>query len=238
LTFSLALPFISFAAITLHLLSLIVVSRFIVSSFATITITTTITTKITTTIPGSLDTDKGCGFRGPGESKLETNKRLIKDKIVLLTKDINQLGVQRSQHRVSRQRLGIPTVALVGYTNAGKSTVMNRLCSAGVLAENMLFATLDPTTRRVRLPRKMKDLMAVGLNGEGFDGVSGSGGGRGDAAVGGTEAGFKGQEVLLTDTVGFISKLPTDLIAAFRCLSSHPFFLVFLLLLFLVLLVS
>ena len=117
---------------------------------------------------------------------MESDKRLIRDKIVLMKKEISLLGVQRAQHRQSRRRLGIPVVALVGYTNAGKSTLLNRLSKAGVLAENMLFATLDPTTRRVQLPR----------------GSGGVGLGRGS----------KGQEVFLTDTVGFISKLPTDLV--------------------------
>ena len=147
---------------------------------------------------GSADTDSGCGFRGPGESKIETDKRLIRDKIVLLKREIDLLGIQREQHRKSRQRLGLPVIALVGYTNAGKSSLLNRLSRAGVLAENMLFATLDPTTRKITLPTKNKnrnsDIIEAGNMG----------------------VRTKGQEVLLTDTVGFISKLPTDLIAAFR----------------------
>lgn len=147
---------------------------------------------------GDVGRDSGAGFRGPGESKLETDKRLIKDKILLVKDSLVALKQQREHHRESRKRLGLPVVALVGYTNAGKSTLLNRLSRAGVLAENMLFATLDPTTRRVVLPKgkspkKQEDDQQ-------------------------SEAGRhnKGQEVLLTDTVGFISKLPTDLIAAFR----------------------
>jgi GTP-binding protein HflX len=108
------------------------------------------------------------------------------------------LKQQREHHRESRRRLGLPVIALVGYTNAGKSTLLNRLSRAGVLAENMLFATLDPTTRKVVLPKAAKalDPMEAGRH-------------------------SKGKEVLLTDTVGFISKLPTDLIAAFRTTLGH-----------------
>lgn len=146
---------------------------------------------------GTSDRDKGCGFRGPGETKIETDKRIIKDKIVLLKKEIDSLGVQREQHRKSRSRLGLPVVALVGYTNAGKSTLLNKLSKAGVLAENMLFATLDPTTRRIQLPKSKKNKIEYTDAGK----------------LGG---GNKGKEVFLTDTVGFISKLPTDLVTAFR----------------------
>ncbi len=146
---------------------------------------------------GTSDRDKGCGFRGPGETKIETDKRVIKDKIVLLKKEIDSLGIQREQHRKSRSRLGLPVVALVGYTNAGKSTLLNKLSKAGVLAENMLFATLDPTTRRIQLPKSKKNKIEYTDAGK----------------MGG---GNKGKEVFLTDTVGFISKLPTDLVTAFR----------------------
>lgn len=121
----------------------------------------------------------GVGLRGPGESQLEIDKRLVRDRIITLQRKINAVQQQRSLHRRQRQRLGLPVVALVGYTNAGKSSLLNALTAAGVLAESMLFATLDPTTRKVRLP---------GLQ----------------------------SEVLLTDTVGFIQKLPTHLVAAFR----------------------
>lgn len=138
------------------------------------------------------DRDLGCGFRGPGESKLETDKRVIKEKILLLKKEIDKIQSQRSQHRKGRESLGIPVVTLCGYTNAGKSTLMNSLSQAGVLAEDKLFATLDPTTRKVKLPSRQDSDMV-------------------------NESGSKNRrEFLLTDTVGFISKLPTSLIAAFR----------------------
>ena len=103
---------------------------------------------------------------------------------------------------MNRKRLGLPLVALVGYTNAGKSTVLNVLSKAGVLAENMLFATLDPTTRRVKLPRPSQTPASVARDDLSSEHV--------DERVG------KGSEILLTDTVGFISKLPTNLVAAFR----------------------
>lgn len=123
----------------------------------------------------------GVGLRGPGERQLEIDKRLLRDKINGLKKQIDEVQKQRDLHRRGRSNLGLPVVALVGYTNAGKSTLLNYLTSAGVMAEDILFATLDPTTRRVKLP------------------------------------GLKTHpEVLLTDTVGFIQKLPTQLVAAFR----------------------
>ncbi|MGI8554449.1 MAG: GTPase HflX [Dehalococcoidia bacterium] len=120
----------------------------------------------------------GIGTRGPGETQLETDRRLIRGRIGHLKEQIEQVRRHRSLYRRNRARRGVPVVALVGYTNAGKSTLMNVLTGAGVLAENRLFATLDPVTRRVEL-------------------------GPGAAA-------------LLTDTVGFIQKLPTQLVAAFR----------------------
>jgi GTP-binding protein HflX len=118
------------------------------------------------------------GTRGPGETQLETDRRLIRDKISALKRQIEQVRKQRALHRRQRSRQGIPVVSLVGYTNAGKSTLMHALSGADVLVEDRLFATLDPVTRRIHLP-------------------SGAG-------------------VLLTDTVGFIQKLPTQLVAAFR----------------------
>jgi GTP-binding protein HflX len=118
------------------------------------------------------------GTRGPGETQLETDRRLIRDKISSLKRQIEQVRKQRALHRRQRARQGIPVVSLVGYTNAGKSTLMHALSGAHVLVEDRLFATLDPVTRRIHLP-------------------SGAG-------------------VLLTDTVGFIQKLPTQLVAAFR----------------------
>jgi GTP-binding protein HflX len=121
----------------------------------------------------------GFGFMGgPGESQLEIDRRLITERIVRLKKDLDQVQRTRSLHRGARQRVPYPVVALVGYTNAGKSTLFNRLTAAKVLARDQLFATLDPTMRRVSLP--------------------------------------SGQTIILSDTVGFISDLPTDLVAAFR----------------------
>ena len=121
----------------------------------------------------------GFGFMGgPGESQLEIDRRLITERIVRLKKELDQVQRTRSLHRGARQRVPYPVVALVGYTNAGKSTLFNRLTEAKVLARDQLFATLDPTMRRVVLP--------------------------------------SGQTIILSDTVGFISDLPTDLVAAFR----------------------
>ncbi|MGE5595938.1 MAG: GTPase HflX [Hyphomicrobiales bacterium] len=118
------------------------------------------------------------GTRGPGETQIETDRRLIRGRIAKIRRDLEDVRTQRSLYRRNRQRNNIPVVALVGYTNAGKSTLMRALSGADVLAENKLFATLDPVTRRLRLPT--------------------------------------GEVVLLTDTVGFIQKLPTGLVAAFR----------------------
>lgn len=116
--------------------------------------------------------------RGEGEKQIEVDRRLLRGQKERLEEDIEQLRVQRQLHRERRKRSGAPVVALVGYTNAGKSTLLNRLAAAHSLAEDKLFATLDPMTRRVK------------LNG--------------------------GQEILLTDTVGFVQRLPTTLVAAFR----------------------
>ena len=121
----------------------------------------------------------GHGFLGgPGETQIETDRRLISERIDVIRRELEQVRRTRALHRKSRERVPYPTVALVGYTNAGKSTLFNALTGAGVLAEDTLFATLDPTIRSLRLP-------------------------------GGTKA-------VLSDTVGFISDLPTTLIAAFR----------------------
>jgi GTPase len=120
----------------------------------------------------------GVGLRGPGETQLESDKREIGRKIAKLKDDLEQVRRHRSLHRAQRRKSGIPVVALVGYTNAGKSTLLNALSDANVYVADQLFATLDPTTRRVQLP--------------------------------------SGREILITDTVGFIQKLPTTLIAAFR----------------------
>lgn len=135
----------------------------------------------------------GAGLRGPGESKVELDRRKIASRIETLQKEIEHLKNQRQIQRQGRTRLGAPLVALVGYTNAGKSTVLNRLTKAGVLAENMLFATLDPTTRKVCLPNRSIDTTAEGNN-----------------------MAKQGMEILLTDTVGFISKFPSHIVAAFR----------------------
>lgn len=120
----------------------------------------------------------GIGSRGPGESKLESDRRHIRRRIDSLLAELEQMERARSVKRSQRLRSGLPTVAIIGYTNAGKSTLLNRLTNAGILAEDKLFATLDPTTRRLTLP--------------------------------------SGAEVLLTDTVGFIDRLPTHLVRAFR----------------------
>jgi GTP-binding protein HflX len=121
----------------------------------------------------------GFGFLGgPGESQLEIDRRLIGERIARIKKDLEQVKRTRALHRQARRRVPYPVVALVGYTNAGKSTLFNRLTQAQVVAQDQLFATLDPTMRRVELD--------------------------------------DGREIVLSDTVGFISDLPTDLVAAFR----------------------
>ena len=120
----------------------------------------------------------GIGTRGPGEKKLEMDRRLIRDRIAQLNRELKDVKRHREVTREQRSRNKVPVVAIVGYTNAGKSTLINTLTGAGVLEEDKLFATLDPTTRNLKLPSK--------------------------------------QEVLITDTVGFIRKLPHHLIEAFR----------------------
>ena len=120
----------------------------------------------------------GIGTRGPGEKKLEMDRRLIKSRIAQLNRELKDVKKHREVTREQRSRSHIPVAAIVGYTNAGKSTLLNTLTGAGILAEDKLFATLDPTTRDLKLP--------------------------------------SGQEILMTDTVGFIRKLPHHLIEAFR----------------------
>lgn len=121
----------------------------------------------------------GFGFiGGPGESQLEIDRRLIDERMLRIKRDLEDVRRTRGLHRRARQRVPYPVVALVGYTNAGKSTLFNRLTRADVFAKDLLFATLDPTMRRVQLP--------------------------------------SGRDIILSDTVGFISDLPTELIAAFR----------------------
>ncbi len=121
----------------------------------------------------------GLGFiGGPGESQLEIDRRLITERITKLKRQLEQVTRTRKLHRKARKRVPYPVVALVGYTNAGKSTLFNRLTASHVFAKDLLFATLDPTLRQLKLP--------------------------------------SGRMVILSDTVGFISDLPTDLVAAFR----------------------
>lgn len=120
----------------------------------------------------------GIGTRGPGESQLETDRRLIRNRIYRLKSEIEEIRKHRALYRRQRQRSGIPVVALVGYTNAGKSTLLNALTQANVVVEDKLFSTLDPITRLISLP--------------------------------------DGSQFLITDTVGFIHKLPPTVVAAFR----------------------
>jgi GTP-binding protein HflX len=116
--------------------------------------------------------------RGPGETKMEVDRRRIRRRITKLHRDLDEMARTRDVKRRGRERAGVPAVALAGYTNAGKSTLLNRLSGAGVLVEDKLFSTLDPTTRRLELP--------------------------------------DGRFATLTDTVGFIAKLPHDLVEAFK----------------------
>lgn len=121
----------------------------------------------------------GAGFLGgPGETQIELDRRIIDDKIVRIKKELEKVRQTRQIQRSARQRIPYPVIALVGYTNAGKSSLFNQLSAAGVFAKDLLFATLDPAMRKIRLP--------------------------------------SGQEVILSDTVGFISDLPHELIMAFR----------------------
>ncbi|MBQ8303009.1 MAG: GTPase HflX [Clostridia bacterium] len=120
----------------------------------------------------------GIGTRGPGETKLESDRRHMKEKVIALEKRLAEMEHNRAVMRAQRDRSGLPKVALVGYTNAGKSTLLNSLTGADVLSEDKLFATLDPTTRKLELPC--------------------------------------GETILLTDTVGFIRKLPHHLVKAFK----------------------
>ena len=120
----------------------------------------------------------GIGTRGPGESKLESDRRAIRERVSQLRSEIEKVESSRETLRKHRMSDGIPVIAIVGYTNAGKSTFLNKITDAGILAEDRLFATLDPTTRNLKIP--------------------------------------DGEEVLFTDTVGFISKLPHNLVDAFK----------------------
>jgi GTP-binding protein HflX len=98
----------------------------------------------------------GIGGRGPGETKLEINRRRAREKITRLTKEIDKIRKQRTQQRSKRNRTGIPVISIVGYTNAGKSTLLNTLTKSDIMAENRLFATLDPSSRRLRFPRELE----------------------------------------------------------------------------------
>ena len=127
---------------------------------------------------GRTGSQGGVGLRGPGETQLEVDRREINRKIINLKQELEKVRAHRMRYRAKRKRNQIPVIALVGYTNSGKSTFINTISNANVLVADQLFATLDPTTRRVVLPEK--------------------------------------HQVLFTDTVGFIQKLPTQLVAAFR----------------------
>ena len=118
------------------------------------------------------------GLRGPGETQLEMDRRMIGRRVTYIKRELEGVRAHRGRHREQRRQTELQVIAIVGYTNAGKSTLLNMLTGANVLSADMLFATLDPTTRRVEMPG--------------------------------------GREVLLTDTVGFIQKLPTNIVAAFR----------------------
>ncbi|MCH7786615.1 MAG: GTPase HflX [Chloroflexi bacterium] len=120
----------------------------------------------------------GIGTRGPGETQIETDRRLVRGRIQRLKKNLEDVRRHRKQYRARRQEMRMPVASLVGYTNAGKSTLLNSLTGAGVVVEDKLFSTLDPITRQIHLP--------------------------------------SGRQVLLTDTVGFIQKLPPAVVAAFR----------------------
>lgn len=120
----------------------------------------------------------GVGLRGPGETKIETDRRRIRQRITKLRRELDKMRAARETKRRRRSSGNVPSIVIVGYTNAGKSSILNRLTDAGVLVQNALFATLDPTTRRAELP--------------------------------------DGRHVVFTDTVGFVSYLPTQLVEAFR----------------------
>ena len=127
---------------------------------------------------GSGASGAGVGLRGPGETQLEVDRRDARTRVAHIKHELEDVHAHRELYRQRRKREGLPVIAIVGYTNAGKSTLLNALTAAGVLAENKLFATLDPTTRQLDLPN--------------------------------------GRQALITDTVGFIQRLPTTLVAAFR----------------------
>jgi GTP-binding protein HflX len=157
----------------------------------------------------------GIGGRGPGETKLEIAGRRARDRITHLEAQLKELGKQRRQRRTRRTRAGIPTVALIGYTNAGKSTLLNTVTDADVLAEDKLFATLDPRSRRFDLRAALGRAEENGLR---FHHEAPEAGPEGDeeAAHSTPPTPPPSREVILTDTVGFIRELPKDLLAAFK----------------------
>lgn len=127
---------------------------------------------------GRAGSNGGVGLRGPGETKIETDRRRIRERMAKLRREIKAMKSARDTKRVRRLRSDVPSVAIVGYTNAGKSSLLNALTGAGVLVQDALFATLDPTTRKAEFP--------------------------------------DGRQYVLTDTVGFVRHLPTQLVEAFR----------------------
>lgn len=149
----------------------------------------------------------GIGTRGPGETKLETERRVIQRRIARLQQEVNELQAHRNRLRQRRQHHDVPTVAIVGYTNAGKSTLLNVLTDADVYAANQLFATLDPTTRRLTLTAPDLTPPALDDPDRPID-TTGPNLTDGD--------GYEGRSILLTDTVGFIQELPPPLMDAFR----------------------
>ncbi len=159
----------------------------------------------------------GIGTRGPGESQIETDRRLARDRIAALRRRLEHVKGTRAVMRAERERAALPTVALVGYTNAGKSTLLNALTGAEVGARDRLFHTLDPTTRTVGPIPSAASASANG-NGRLPDHSEGSNGARAHPAGGPDRprrGGHSGRKYLVSDTVGFISKLPHQLVDAF-----------------------
>ena len=177
----------------------------------------------------------GIGGRGPGETKLEVDRRRVRERISHLEDRIDRLSADRATRRRQRSRAGVPVISIVGYTNAGKSTLLNALTDSEVLAQDILFATLDPTSRRLRFPGRRAALPTDGPKAEGrrhvearaalpTDGPKAEGRKHAEARAALPTDGPKAEgrrhveagEVIITDTVGFIRDLPRDLLAAFR----------------------
>ena len=175
----------------------------------------------------------GIGGRGPGETKLEVDRRRVRERISHLEDRIDRLSADRATRRRQRNRAGVPVISIVGYTNAGKSTLLNALTDSQVMAEDILFATLDPTSRRLRFPGTRAAPPTGGRQAQGrrhpeataappTDGPQAQGRRHPEATAppptGGPEAERQPEagEVVITDTVGFIRDLPRDLVAAFR----------------------